>query len=442
MQRVHHHPLTRRAVLQAGVLTALGLGVLDWRRLRARCPFAPGGRPRRAARAAILIWLDGGPSHLDTFDPKPDAPSEVRGPFAAVPTSVPGLGFAEDLARLARAAGKLVVVRSLTSTLGEHDFGSHYLLTGYRPSAALVYPSLGSVTARFLGGERLLPPYIAVGDEPNGMAGAGYLPQRFGPFVAAGDPSRPGFKVRDLDLYPGLTEARLALRRELLGELDALSRLVEAPSARAWPAELEQAYRLVTSKEAKAAFDLEAETPEARARYGGRTLGASCLLARRLVERGVPFVTVTDRGWDTHTDLYTRLREGYTGGAVGKVPVLDQALSALIEDLEERGLLDETLVIAMGEFGRTPRITTAGGRDHWPRVFSAVLAGGGVPGGGVVGASDAVGESPKERAVTPADLARTIYALLGVDPDAELVTADGRPVKVNAGGEVVAELLG
>ncbi|MCI0582285.1 MAG: DUF1501 domain-containing protein, partial [Chloroflexi bacterium] len=186
---------------------------------------------------------------------------------------------------------------------------------------------------------------------------------------------------------------------------------------------------------------LAEEKPEVRSRYGSRTLGPSCLIARRLVERGVPFVTVTDRGWDTHTELYTQLKEGYTGGSVGKVPTLDRALSALIEDLGERGLLDETLVLVMGEFGRTPKLNTAGGRDHWPRVFSVALAGGPVPGGQVIGESDGVGESPADRPVTPSDLARTVYTILGIDPDLELTT-EGRPVKVNAHGEVIRELLG
>ena len=439
--------VTRRDLIKVGSLTALGLSLTDWFRLRAvdspserSSVSTDSERPKRAARACILLWLDGGPSHLDTFDLKPDAPAEVRGPFHPMPTKVPGMQISEFMPETARITDKLTIIRSLTSTLGEHNFGSHYMLTGYKPTPALVYPSLGSMVAHTRTGHWVLPPYIAVGDRHNRMAGPGYLPASLGPFAVGGDPSKPDFKVQDLDLYPEVTEARLRRRRDFLGALDSFSRLVETAQPATSP-EFEQAYRLVTSPEAKRAFDLSEEKPAVRKQYGHKAFGQSCLLARRLVERGVPFVTVTDRGWDTHVSLYTRLKEGYTGGSVGKVPTLDKALSALIEDLSQRGLLEETLVLVMGEFGRTPKLNTAGGRDHWPRVFSVVAAGAGVPGGQVVGKSDAVGESPADRAVTPADLARTVYKILGIDPDSELVTG-GRPVKVNAYGQDIQELLG
>ncbi len=430
--------IRRRDVLRVGALTALGLGLTDWIRLRAEVPAG-----RRGARGCILVWLDGGPSHLETFDPKPDAPREVRGPFGAIPTRADGLQLCEHLERTARVADRIAVVRSVTSPLGEHNLGSHYMLTGYRPSPALVYPSLGSVIAHTRPPTSVLPPLVNVGNAPNGMLGAGYLPASAAPFVPGGDPARPDFAVRDLDLYPAVTEERLGRRREFVAQLDRFARAVEGSGPPARPADpvFEQAFRMVTSPRAKEAFDLADETDVTRRRYGTRTLGQSCLLARRLIERGVPFVTVTDRGWDTHTELYTRLREGYTGGTVGKVPVLDAALSALVEDLQQRGLLEETLVIVMGEFGRTPKINTRGGRDHWPRVFSVALAGAGVPGGLVLGRSDPVGESPADRPVTPADLARTIYLLLGVDPEHEFVTSDGRPVMVNRDGRAIAELL-
>jgi uncharacterized protein (DUF1501 family) len=205
----------------------------------------------------------------------------------------------------------------------------------------------------------------------------------------------------------------------------------------------EQAYRLVTSREAKEAFDLSREPADARKRYGGKTIGQSCLFARRLVERGVPFVTVNNPGWDTHENAYTRLKEGYTGARVpvGLIPSLDLAFSALIEDLGDRGLLEETLIVVMGEFGRTPKLNTSGGRDHWPRVFSVALAGGGVSGGQIVGASDSVAQGPKDRPVTPADLASTIYTLLGIDPKHLLHTPDGRPIEVSRNGRVVSELI-
>ncbi len=434
-------------MLQVGFLSAFGLGLADWLRLRAEGPPQRSSGPRRTARACILIWLDGGPSHIDLFDPKPEAPRDIRGPFRAIPTAVPGLQIAEHLSRTARVANRLAIIRSMTSPLGEHNLGSHYLLTGYKPSPALAYPSLGAVVARAAraepGGDRLLPPYLTVGNRPNSMVGSGYLPSAYSPFVPGGDPARPDFRVQDLDLYPLVTEERLRRRRDYLQALDSFSRRVEsAAPADGAPKSFEAAYRLVTSPAAKEAFDLSRESGQTRERYGPRTIGQSCLLARRLVERGVPFVTVTDAGWDTHDDIYNRLKEGFTGGTVGKVPVLDQGLAALIEDLAQRGLLEETLVLVMGEFGRTPKINTAGGRDHWPRVFSVALAGACVPGGAVIGRSDSLGESPADRPVTPADLASTIFTILGIDPQREFTTADGRPVRVNSGGEPIGELLG
>jgi uncharacterized protein (DUF1501 family) len=276
------------------------------------------------------------------------------------------------------------------------------------------------------------------------MTGHGFLPAATGPFSVGGDPAKPDFQVRDLDFFPGLTEPRVDRRRRFLDTLDRLSAAVETAANAPVDAEFEQAYRLITSQEAKQAFDLSREPDKVRRRYGYKTIGQSCLLARRLVERGVPFVTVNDRGWDTHTDLVTRLKDGYTGAQhpVGLIPSLDLAVAALIEDLDQRGLLDETLVLVMGEFGRTPKLNVGGGRDHWPRVFSVALAGGGIRGGQVVGESDAVGESPRDRPVTPADLTATIYSLLGINPAATIYTSDKRPVRVAPeSGTLISELV-
>jgi hypothetical protein len=294
--------------------------------------------------------------------------------------------------------------------------------------------------------ERVLPRHIAVPDFRIGgdkLSSTGYLPASCAPFAVGGDPAKPDFRVAHLDFYPGHDQHRIDRRKRFLTQLDKFSRAVDERSDAPADPQFEQAYRLVTSREAKQAFDLEAEPAKIRGSYGPRSIGQSCLLARRLVERGVPFVTVNNIGWDTHDNLYTRLKEGYTGARdpVGLIPSLDLALAALVEDLVERGLFDETLVVVMGEFGRTPKLNTAGGRDHWPRAFSVLLAGGGVPGGQVLGASDATGESPASHPVTPADLAATIYTLLGIDPGAKLQTADGRPVEINRDGRVIKELL-
>src|SRR5262245_40712830 len=381
--------VTRRDLLRLGSLTALGLGLADFFRLRAA---AADHTPARAKRC-ILLWLDGGPSHLETWDLKPDAPAEVRGPFQPIDTNVSGIQICELLPRTARICDKLCIVRSMTSPLGEHGLANRYLLTGYKPSPVLEYPSFGSVVASRQATPSVLPPYVAIPEVR--YAGSGFLGSGHEPFVTGGDPAKPEFRVRDLDFFPGIDAQRLARRREYLAEFDGgETRLETSPTAA--DSALERAYRLVTSPDAKRAFDLADEPADVRARYGPRTFGQSCLLARRLIERDVPFVTVQYTGWDTHEGLVLRLRDGYTGAkvGVGLVPMFDLAFSALIGDLSQRGLLDETLVIAMGEFGRTPKLNSRGGRDHWPRVFSVVLAGGGVRGGQVIGSSDRVGEGP------------------------------------------------
>lgn len=428
--------VNRRDLLRAGSLAPLGIGLSDLFHATA----ANGATSPRRAKSCILLWLDGGPSHLETFDVKPDAPPEVRGPFQAIATNVGGIQISELLPQTARIMHQLAIVRSVTSPLGEHGLAHHYLLTGYKPSPVLRQPSFGSVQAFLRAQPAILPPYVAI-PEARPVAGAGFLGAAYEPFATGGDPSRPDYQVRDLEFFPDIDEHRIQRRKEYLAEFDAAQALAESRELPA-DAPFQQAYRLVTSPDAKRAFRLADEPPELRARYGPRMFGQSCLLARRLVERGVPYVTVWNNGWDTHEGLVLHLRDGYSGArvGVGLVPTFDQGFSALIEDLSVRGLLDETLVIAMGEFGRTPKLNTRGGRDHWPRVFSVVLAGGGVPGGQVLGASDRVGESPRDYPVTPNDLARTIYSLLGIDPDQELTTPDGRPVPINQGGRILPEL--
>ncbi len=428
--------IRRRDVLQVGSLTALGLGMADCFRLQAA---AVEPSPVRA-KSCILLWLDGGPSHLETFDLKPAAPLEVRGPFQPIATNVSGISISELLPQTAKVTDKLSIIRSMTSPLGEHGLANRYLLTGYHPSPVLQYPSYGAVLSDVRPKDSVLPPCVSIPESR--LAGAGFLGGRHEPFVTGGDPSRPDFQVRDLNFFPGIDESRLHRRREFLQQFDAIQSDLEANEFSA-DEHFDRAYRLVTSNEARNAFDLSTEPAQVRARYGPRMLGQSCLLARRLVERGVPFVNVVNSGWDTHAEIVLQMQQGYAGAkvGVGLVPTFDLGFSALIGDLSERGLLDETLVVAMGEFGRTPKLNTRGGRDHWPRVFSVVMAGGGVPGGQVIGSSDRVGESPHDNPVTPNDLARTIYTLLGVDPDHELHTPDGRPVPVNQGGRVIPQIV-
>ncbi len=443
--------ITRRELLRVGGLSAWGLGVGDL--LRAR-RLGAAELPRAAAQSCILIWLDGGPSHLETFDPKPEAPSEVRGPLETIKTKLPGVRLSECLPQTAQLMDHLAIIRSMTSPLGEHNFGTHYLMTGYQPTPVLEYPTFGATVAHVRSQRPqqptgILPAHIAVPHFRVGgsrLSGNGYLPSQVRPFALGGDPAKPNFQVQDLDLYQGLTIERLKRRTEVVRQLDQFSRAGDTrPSGSALDPDMERAFSLITSPEAKRAFDLSEEPASVRKRYGGKTIGQSCLLARRLIERGVPFVTVTNNGWDTHQDLTTRLKLGFAGATegVGLVPSLDLALSALIGDLDQRGLLDETLVVVMGEFGRTPKLNSSAGRDHWPRVFSVALAGGGVPGGQVIGSSDAVGEGPRDRPITPSDLAATIYRLLGIEPDLELHTRDRRPVRIAPDdAQLIPELLG
>lgn len=425
----------RRDFVQVGGLAALGLGMGDFLGLR-RATAAEESQPSRAT-SCILIWLDGGPSHLETFDPKPEAPTEVRGPLETIATNVSGIRVSECFERTSQVMDKLAIVRSVTSPLGEHNFGTHYLLTGYKPSPALEYPALGATIAHLRNQEGVLPPFISAPGFSAAISGNGYLPSSTAPFTVGRD-----LRVRDLDFYQGLNLSRIDRRLRIVNAFD---RFGEAGGlASTTDADMQRAYNLLASPHAKKAFDLSDEPTALRARYGfegGSRIGQACLLARRLVERDVPFVTVNSAGWDTHQNI-TQLKQRYPTDRNAHLPALDRALSSLIEDLADRGLLDETLVVVMGEFGRTPKINSAGGRDHWPNVFSIAMAGGGVRGGQVLGASDALGELPKDDPVTPSDLAATVLTLLGVDPASELHTGDGRPVRVAAdGAKVISQLM-
>lgn len=434
--------VTRRDIIRIGGLSAIGLGLGDFFRLQNAIASETSSLPK--AKACILIWLDGGPSHLETFDPKPNAPAEVRGPLETIATNVSGIRIGECLERTAKVMDKVAIVRSMTSPLGEHNFGTHYLMTGYKPSAALEFPTFGATLAQVRTSSSVLPPHIAVPNFTGNVSGNGYLPTATRPFSVGGNPDSGNFKVRDLDFYQGLDLTRLERRRRIVNAFDEFSRAKDASANSKADPNLERAYNLIASPEAKNAFNLSEEPSDVRNRYGrggGSGIGQSCLLARRLVERGVAFVTVNSSGWDTHQDIL-QLKARYPGDGNAHLPSLDRALSGLIQDLSERNMLEETLVIVMGEFGRTPKLNSNGGRDHWPNVFSIALAGGGIRGGQVIGSSDALGEFPHDNPITPSDLAATIYTLLGIDPAHELHTADGRPVRVAPdGARVVAELF-
>jgi hypothetical protein len=424
--------ISRRHFLHLGMLSSFGLTLSDYFRLQA----ANSAR----ARSCILIWLDGGPSHLDTFDPKPDAPSEVRSIFKPISTSVPGLQICEHLPRTAKIMHEVALIRSLTHELGNHDTGTRFLLTGNRPTPALEFPSLGSIVASEADLKQALPPYVAIPNDATGgnsnAAKSGFLPRAFSAFNVGDDPAR----VRDLNLPEGVSFARSERRREMLEKMDSFSRIVEeSPATSARDAFFEQAYRLLGSAEAKSAFDFTAEKPSIRERYGHGRIGTGCLLARRLIEAGSRFVTVVDTGWDTHNQIFRELPDSRFPGS-GKLPNLDRAYSALISDLRERGLLESTLVVMMGEFGRTPKLNALGGRDHWPRAGFVCMAGGGVKGGQVIGKTNPYGEVPTERPVTPPDLAFSVLKLLGINPAKEVQTPGGRPIRLISGGSFISEL--
>ncbi|MGO9470371.1 MAG: DUF1501 domain-containing protein [Isosphaeraceae bacterium] len=418
---------SRREILRMGSLAFLGLGLDDWFRLRA----AAGAQTAQSAtvKNCILIWLAGGPSHLDTFDPKPAAAADVRGEFKPIDTSVAGLKISEVFPNLAKVMNQVTLIRSMTSPESDHDRASHHLLTGYRPSPALVYPGYGSVVSKTReAGRGALPTYVAVPDPPI-FATSGYLSPAYDPFSVSSDPNSPGFRVRNLTPPDRLTLERLMRRRDMVRKLDVFSQDVPAtPLTSSRDQFNESAYSLLTSSAALAAFKIGDESPSTRDRYGRTTFGQSCLLARRLIEAGVSFITLNDRGsrqlgWDTHVQNFRTIKDTLA-------PPLDKGVSALLGDLADRGLLDHTLVVMMGEFGRTPKINRNAGRDHHGRANSVLMFGAGVPAGLVLGRTDATGDLPAERPVTPADLASVLYQRLGIDPDTKFQAPDGRPIRL------------
>jgi hypothetical protein len=429
---------SRREVLQIGSLGFLGLGLDEWFRLRAQAENKSGSSTK--LRSCILIWQAGGPSHIDTFDPKPNAGADVRGEFKPIATSVPGLTISEVFPNLAKVMDRVTLIRSMTSPEADHDRAAHHMLTSYRPSPALVYPGYGSVVAKTRELTRgLLPPYVAVPDAPL-FASSGYLTPAYDPFAVAGDPNQAGFRVANLTPPDRLTLERLLRRRDMVKKLDDFAHDVPATSLTSSRDQFAQrAYSLLTSNAAQGAFRLKDESAAVRDKYGRTTVGQSLLLARRLVEAGVSFVTVNDRGlgplgWDTHAQNFTTIKDTLA-------PPIDKGLAALVEDLGERGLLESTLVVMMGEFGRTPRINKNAGRDHHGRANSIVLFGAGTPGGLVLGRTDANGDAPTERPVTPPDLATVLYLKLGIDPETKYEAPDGRPIRLVDGANPPRELL-
>lgn len=424
----------RRDFLTVGALAGVGLSLADYFALRSASAAESGELREGKAKSVIHIFLPGGIAQQDSFDPKPFSPQEYRGEFGATDTTIPGEQFCETLRQTAQIADKLCVIRSMTHGEAAHERGTHNMFTGYRPSPAIVFPSMGSVVSHECGPRNDLPPYICIPSQPNEFAGTGYLSSAFAPFSLGSDPGSNGFKVRDLSLPPGVDESRFSRRRSALDAVNQYFRQQEeSDSITAMGTFYERAYSLIVSPKAREAFNIDAESPAIRDEYGRNEAGQRMLMARRLVGAGVRFVSLSCGSWDMHAALSKGMKD--------QIPRFDQAFAALIRDLDRHGLLEETLVIVSTEFGRTPKINKDGGRDHWPKVFSVVLAGGGLKAGYIHGASNAVGSEPDHSPVTPEDLAATIYHQLGIDRDKRLIAPGNRPVKIVDGGKVCQELL-
>lgn len=426
--------IARRSFLKAGALAFGGLSMSSL--FRAQAAAAAEGAAAKDL-SVILIWQGGGPSHLDMWDLKPQAPSEFRGTFNPIKSNLDGYQVCEHMPNIAKVCDKLTILRSVTHPDGGHESASHFLLTGYKPTndiPAQEVPSYGSIVGHELGPRQAgFPAYVSVPTTPRSAA-AGYLGVANNPFETHGDPNSNEFKVRNLRAAGNITQERMQNRQELLKHFDKLRRDADASGViGGMDAFSQQAFELVTSPKVQEAFDLSKEDAKLRETYGRHTWGQSALLGRRLVEAGVRFVTLNMGGWDTHNNNFEELKK--------KLPTFDQAYAALIDDLHQRGQLDKTLVLVWGEFGRTPRINATAGRDHWPNVFSVVMAGGGLKKGIVLGESDARAEFPKERPITPQDVLATMYHKLGINREKSFNNEADRPVEILNYGEPIKEII-
>ena len=427
---------SRRDFLQVGAIGGLGLTLPAFLRMEAAAKadqvhFDSAEGP---AKGVIYVYLPGGMAQQESWDPKPLAPAEYRGPFGPVKTKIPGVEFGGKFPKTAAVADKAVVCRSVTHGEAAHERGTHNMFTGYRPSPALQYPSMGSVVAHEFGPKNDLPQYVCVPGQPNEFAGTGYLSSSYAPFSVGGNPEQKNFRVRDLSLPGGVDEARFTRRRRLLDAVNGHFEATEkADALDAVDTFYDRAYGLIGNPQAREAFDLDKEDDKTRDAYGRNQAGARMLLARRLVEAGSRFVTLTYGSWDMHDNL----QAGFDRSA----PALDQAIAALLTDLDDRGLLDSTLVCVASEFGRTPKINGTAGRDHWPKVFSLLMAGGGLKRGVVHGASDATAAEPDSDPLTVEDWAATVYDRLGIRAAKELMAPGGRPIEIVDGGSPVEAIL-
>jgi hypothetical protein len=422
----------RRDVLRVGTAALCGLSFADLLRERAR-----GGAPpdKAVARNCIFVWLAGGPATIDMWDMKPEAPAGIRGEFRSAATSVAGLSICEHLPELAKVMNRCLLVRSVSHTLADHGPGTELVVTGHAPTPAIAYPSLGSVANKFLPSRSGVPSHITLGDQIPG--GSGFLGAAASAFhIRPADLAGRGQTAVPVELPDGFSLDDLERRESLLKRLDGqFAQLDQASVSKNLSTFQQQALDILRSNKTRQALDLKAEPEKTRTRYGQGWAGQALLAARRLVEAGVGFVTASIGGWDTHGDNFGQLRSTL-------LPQLDHALSALIHDLDERGLLKETLVYCAGEFGRTPYVNGQSGRDHWARAMSVLMAGGRFPRGEVFGATDGRGMEPTSGLCSPADINATLLSALGVPQDATLTTPSGRPIAVFGDGAPIRKLLG
>ncbi len=420
-----NHGCSRRAMLRLGSLTA---GLSFSQLLQAS---AVAGATERSG---VLVFLRGGPSHQDTFDLKPQAPAEFRGQFAPIQTRVPGLDICEHLPQLAQIADRWSLVRGITHNLADHGIGTSYLLTGNRPGQTVHYPLFGSVVSHQMQGPADLPRFISIDES---LGDAGFLGPEYGP-LSTGEKPQYGqpFRMRGISLGDGMTIERYRTRAALTRDLDIFYRGIETldDQVRSLDRYSQQAFELISSPRCRDALDLRQETDAESQRFGRHEFGQSLLMTARLIEAGVRFVTVILEGWDTHQDNFNSL-------AGRLLPPFDQGLSAFLQRLQQRGLLQTTSVLVTGEFGRTPKINGNAGRDHWARAMCSLLAGGGIRSGTVVGSTNERAEEPTDRPLTPDDLAATFYQSLGIDPKTEFQANVGRPITLVRDGEPIAELL-
>jgi hypothetical protein len=431
---------SRRDFLRVGGLGLLGLSTANFLAIqKALADSAPSPAPLSIAgraKSIILVYLGGGLSHHDSFDLKPDAAEEIRGKYKPIDTNVPGLKIGELLPKMAQTMDKVCLVRSGSHENDHHETATNWVLSGRFGSPFGDYPSMGAVVAHETGFSGLLPPYVAIPKNPSfswELGKSSWLGGRYESFKA-GDPNAADYKVRDLSLLMPLKPHSAERRQSLLKAVDTLADRVKGNDQMATYDEFQRhAAEMVLSTDAQSAFDMDKERPETRDAYGRTEFGQSCLLARRLIERGVKFVTVSSAGWDHHKHIFESLDK--------KLPMFDQGFSTLIKDLHQRGMLEDTLVLCMGEFGRTPKINKDAGRDHWGHAASLLFAGAGVSAGKVVGATDKDGAYVTDRPIRPPDVAYTVFTLLGIDPRKQLRTPEGRPVEILNEGSLIHELF-